>query len=409
MYQLIVSCLSFLTIPILIKKKIKLSYTILIASLILGILSGIGFTSFMNAVANAFIKPSNQRTVMVVAMVSVLGGVMKHYGVLEGIVDSMQKVVGSKKNIIMLIPSLIGMLIIPGGALLSAPFVNRIGEEINMPSPRRAAINLVFRHLSMLLLPFSTSILIISAVLPDISIPFVISLNFIFVICMIILGYVLFLRDVGTYKEVVKERTFSNIKKLVIYTSPIFSCVIITAITGIPFYISMFASLFIVYLIGNKKDFLPVAIKAIDFKVVLTVVSILIMQSIIMEMKDMLGLFNDFFNQSNNIFAIGVVILVASTFFGYITGYSVASLAITLPLIAQLNVTNEMLHVYTYLAAWCAFIGYFFSPLHLCQAFTTQLMGVSTGELYKEYRIFAPALLSILIVTVVIFNFIFGG
>jgi hypothetical protein len=320
----------------------------------------------------------------------------------------MQKVVGSKKNIIMLIPSLIGMLIIPGGALLSAPFVNRIGEEINMPSPRRAAINLVFRHLTMLLLPFSTSILIISAVLPDISIPFVISLNFIFVICMIILGYVLFLRDVGTYQEVVKERTFSNIKKLVIYTSPIFSCVIITAITGIPFYISMFASLFIVYLIGNKKDFFPVAIKAIDFKVVLTVVSILIMQSIIMEMKDMLGLFNTFFNQSNNIFAIGVVILVASTFFGYITGYSVASLAITLPLIAQLNVTNEMLHVYTYLAAWCAFIGYFFSPLHLCQAFTTQLMGVSTGELYKEYRIFAPALLSILIVTVIIFNFIFG-
>jgi len=46
MYQLLVACLSFLVIPVLIKKKFKLSQTIVMASLVLGVTSGIGFTKF---------------------------------------------------------------------------------------------------------------------------------------------------------------------------------------------------------------------------------------------------------------------------------------------------------------------------------------------------------------------------
>jgi hypothetical protein len=88
------------------------------------------------------------------------------------------------------------------------------------------------------------------------------------------------------------------------------------------------------------------------------------------------------------------------------TGYKVAALAITLPLIAQLNVSYEMVHVYVYVATGCAFIGYFFSPLHLCQAFTVQIMNVSTLDLYKEYRLYAPILVLILVVSAFVFSLV---
>jgi hypothetical protein len=393
-------------IPILIRFKVKLGYAILSTAIVLGVVSGIGMSSFFDAVTGVFKSPSSQNTILVVTMVSILGGVMKHYGILDVIVDTMQKVIGSKRNIITIIPAMVGFLTIPGGAILSAPFVNRIGEEIDLSPPRRAAINLVFRHLAMFLLPFSTSIIIVPTILPDFSIPFLILLNSVFVAGIVVTGYIMFLRDIKLEQVGAKERNLKNILKLALYISPIYVCVIITGITGMPFYLTMFASLLIVYILGNKKDFLKTMVKSINYKIVITVTSVLIMQSTIMKMTDMLEIFNNIFKASDNFLTIMLVLLITSTFFGFMTGYKVAALAITLPLIAQLNVSYEMVHVYVYVATGCAFIGYFFSPLHLCQAFTVQIMNVSTLDLYKEYRLYAPILVLILVVSAFVFSLV---
>jgi hypothetical protein len=383
-----------------------LGYAILTTAIVLGVVSGIGISSFFDAVTGVFKSPSSQNTILVVTMVSILGGVMKHYGILDVIVDTMQKVIGSKRNIITIIPAMVGFLTIPGGAILSAPFVNRIGEEIDLSPPRRAAINLVFRHLAMFLLPFSTSIIIVPTILPDFSITFLILLNSVFVAGIVITGYIMFLRDIRLEQVGAKERNLKNILKLAVYISPIYVCVIITGITGMPFYLTMFASLLIVYILGNKKDFLRTMVKSINYKIVITVTSVLIMQSTIMKMTDMLEIFNNIFQASDNFLTIMLVLLITSTFFGFMTGYKVAALAITLPLIAQLNVSYEMVHVYVYVATGCAFIGYFFSPLHLCQAFTVQIMNVSTLDLYKEYRLYAPILVLILVVSAFVFSLV---
>ena len=406
MYQLITAVLAFMIIPILIKLKVKLGYSILLTSVVLGIVSGIGFQGFSGAVLDVFTQMSSLNTILVVTMVSILGGVMKHYQILDIIVETMQKLIGSKRNIITIIPAMIGVLIIPGGAILSAPFVKKIGGEINLSPARRAVINLVFRHIAMFLLPYSTSILIVTSIMPDISVPLLIGLNFFFVVSIVAAGYLMFLRDIDLGDRKAKGRNFNNFKKLAIYTSPIYVCVIITGITGIPFYISMLSSLLIVYILGDKKAFLINAVKSINVNIVLTVTAVLIMQNIIMEMSEMLTIFNNIFEASSSMISILFVLLLTSTFFGFITGYQVAAMAITLPLIAQLNVSHQMMHLYVFIATACSFVGYFFSPLHLCQAFTTQIMGVTTIELYKEYKFFAPVLVLITIVLALVYNII---
>src|SRR6056297_3168983 len=196
MYQLITAILAFMLIPILIKLKVKLGYSILITSLVLGAVSGIGFKSLTKAILGVFTQMSSLNTILVVTMVSILGGVMKHYQILDIIVKTMQKLIGSKRNIITIIPAMIGVLIIPGGAILSAPFVKKIGGEINLSPARRAVINLVFRHIAMFLLPYSTSILIVTSIMPDISVPLLIGLNFFFVVSIVAAGYLMFCRDI---------------------------------------------------------------------------------------------------------------------------------------------------------------------------------------------------------------------
>ncbi len=408
MSQLVSVIISFLSIPVLIKLKIKLSYTLLISAGILSIISRLDFQTLGQVILSLFINPSSRATVLTVIMVSILGGLMNHYKILDKIVETLLLMVRSKKNILMIIPAMIGVLIIPGGALLSAPFINNIGEEIKLTPARRAAINLVFRHITMFILPYSTSLLVVSASIPNINIFRLILLNLFFVISVIIAGYFFFLKDIQSDISLPKKNIGENVLKLLIYTSPIYTSVIINFITGLPFYITLIASVFIVYFLSHKKDFLKVFVKSLNWNTVLTVIAVLIMKEIILNMEDLLKIFNNMLSSSNGMLSMIIVFWISSFFFGYITGNQTAALAIILPMISQLLITNKMLYIYTYFAFGSSFMGYFFSPIHLCQAFTLEHMGVTTGELYKEYGFYMPTLLLILIISVFVFNLVFA-
>ena len=400
MVQLIVVALSYLLIPIFIRKKVKLSYTLLITAGFLSALSGIGGEAILKILRSLFTSTSSLNTILVVAMVSILGGLMKHYGLLERVVETLQRITGNKKVSIILIPALIGVLIVPGGAMLSAPFVNTIGEELGIIPARRAAINLVFRHVAMFVLPFSTSLLVIGSILPELNIYKIIGLNLVMIAAMLLLGHQLFLKEVKVQRVEKSGHQLKDLKDLLIYSSPIYICVLINLIFGVPFYVAMLASLAMAYVLSDKKDFLKIGKKSFNGHIVLTVMAVLVMKDVIIHMNDLMGLVNTLFSASGSILTVFAVIFFTSLLIGYITGYSVASLAITLPLISELGASLGMLHIYTYFAFGCAFIGYFFSPLHLCQAFTLQLMGVTTNELYAQYKLYAPLLIGALIVSV---------
>jgi len=400
--QILPIIISFSIIPLLNRLKFNLSYTLLITAGILGIVSGIGFEAIMKAILIVFIDSTSQTTLLTIIMVSMLSGLMKHYKILYKIVDTVMLVIRNKKKILMIIPAMIGVLIVPGGALLSAPFVNNIGEEMKISPPRRAAINLVFRHMSLFILPYSTSLLIISATLPNISIFRLIVLNLFFVIPMVIVGYILYIKDIKLDKPLSKENKSKNLFKLAIFTSPIYICVIINAITGLPFYITLIVSIFIVYLLSDKKNFFKYAIRAINWNTILTVIAVLVMKEIILRMDNLLIVFNNLFYENSDQTSIMMIFFITSMFFGFTTGNQSTSLVILLPMISQLSVSIELVHIYTYFISISAFLGYFFSPIHLCQAFTLQVMDVSTIDLYKEYKFYAPITILILFCSMII-------
>lgn len=408
MYQLLVVIISFLLIPILIRKKVKLSYTLLIVAAVLAIFSNIGIESAISSVFNVFINPPSRSTVLTVMMISILGGLMGHYKVLEGIVGSLEKVIKNKKNILMIIPAFIGLLVIPGGALLSAPFINNLGEELKIIPPKRAAINLIFRHLAMYVMPFSTGLLIVASSFPDLSIGRIILYNILFLLLIVITGYFLFIKDIKVDIVSKRENLGKNLIKLGILTSPIYIPVIISLSTGLPFYITLLISIVVVYFLGNKEDFIKTLIKSISWHTILTMIAILIIKEIILNMDSLLGIFMTMFSNNDNILYTLLIFFVTSLFFGFITGNQGASLAIILPMISQLNVTNDMLYIYIYFAYISAFMGYYFSPLHLCQAFTVELMGVNTVDLYNEYKYYAPIMFVILIGTFFFLRLIVG-
>lgn len=406
MHQLIAVIISFSIIPILIKKKAKLSYTLLITAGVLGILSNLGVKNIYNSFTGVFLNSSSRETVLTVAMVSVLGGLMGHYSILTRIVETLGKIIKSKKSILMIIPGFIGLLVIPGGALLSAPFVNDLGKKLKVPPARRAAINLVFRHIAMFIMPYSTGLLIVLSSFPDINIMKIIALNSVFVGVLVMSGYFLYIRDIKVGVASKRENLLENLAKIAVLTSPIYIPVLLNLTIDLKFYIALVISVVVVYFLSDKKDFLKTLVKSINWQTILTVVAILIVKEIILRMDSLLLIFNALFSNSDNVFYTLFIFLVTSILFGFITGNQGAALAVTLPMLAQLDVTNEALYIYIYFAYAAAFIGYYFSPLHLCQAFTAEVMGAKTGDLYKEYKYHAAIMFIALIGTFFMFRMI---
>ncbi len=400
MYQLFSVIISFLFIPFLIKKNFGLSKTLLIIAGILGVLSGVGIVAIKDSILSVFLDYSSLSSVLAVAMVTILGGLMNRYNILNKIVESMILVVQNKKAILMIIPATIGMLIVPGGALLSAPFINNLGQEMDIKPSRRAAINLVFRHISMFILPYSTSILVIAATIPDLNIGKLILINLIFVAAMSSLGYMIYIRKIDGNKSKVKEkRTLKSCLDLIAFASPIYICVVLNVLTGLPFYLTLMASVLLVYFLGDKKNFFKNIIESFNIDTVLIIIAVFIIKGIILRMDDLLSLFNNLFMGSTSLYSIMFIFMISAFFFGYITGYQSSSLIILLPMMSQLNLEGNLLYAYTYFAFAASFLGYFFSPLHLCQAFTVEHMGTTTQELYYEYKLLAPILLGVLVIS----------
>ena len=80
---------------------------------------------------------------------------MNATGYLDKMVQGLQGFLGNLKASIMVVPALVGSMPVLGGAAVSAPLVDKLGEGLHLSPDRKAAINLVFRHGMFFVFPFS--------------------------------------------------------------------------------------------------------------------------------------------------------------------------------------------------------------------------------------------------------------
>ncbi len=399
MGQFVIIIIAFLSIPILNKLKLNLGTSILGAGLILGILSRIGLSTFGSIVIGVFTETASVDTILTVAIVGILGGLMKHYNLLDRIVDSMLNIINDKKLILMVIPPMMGMLSIPGGAALSAPFINNMGDELEISPVRRTAINLVFRHISLFFLPYGSSLLLIQSSLPQLNIYKFIMLNSILIIGILVSGYFLYVRKVKSIKVERKSSPVKEFLRLILLTSPIYISVLIDSMTNFPFFISMLFSILCLYFLSDRKGFLGQITKSMNWDAIVTVTGILIIKDIILNMDELILFIEKIFAMANNQFVILGIFMFVAMFFGFITGNSSVPMAVTLPFLIMMNLPLNKLYVYIFFLFASGFYGYYFSPIHLCQILTIQEMGTNIFDLYKEYRWYALINIGILVIS----------
>ena len=352
-------------------------------------------TNLWDIFSATFLNWTKIQQLIVVLEVSTLGAVLKRYKIIDKALDCMKGLVRSTRIQLMLIPAIVGLLSVPGGAIFSAPFVDDLGEQVGISKTRRAILNLVYRHIAMFVMPYANGILLVLALTDGgINIYHLIGLNLIFVVCYVTLGYFLYLRDIKQEERKPRTNVMGNLWGLVRYTSPIYLSVLLNLIFGVPFYLGMIANYLAVLLLAPHKSFLADVVKSININVLYAIIGVYFIQGIIDRMDVVLALFTGVFQDPSTLF-IGIV--VASFFFGLITGFQLTALGVVVPILVLMGLPYSTLLFYIYMSYVCGFLGYFFSPLHLCQLFTCEHMGVSTKDLYKQYAKFFLGLVVVIL------------
>ncbi|UCG31108.1 MAG: DUF401 family protein [candidate division WOR-3 bacterium] len=100
------------------------------------------------------IDPSVLLLGLAMGFIPMIGGAMKESGRMDDLVNNMR--IG-KKGVMALAPAMMGLLPMPGGALLSAPILEKGGAGVR--DDLKVAINDWFRHLFVLIYPLSSALI----------------------------------------------------------------------------------------------------------------------------------------------------------------------------------------------------------------------------------------------------------
>ena len=372
------------TIILLIKKKWKLEYVILWASLLAGVFFNLSPIQIGNNFVLALIDPATLKLIGIIVLVYILSGVLRKVESLRDLVDSLQGLVKDYRLTLAFIPALLGLIPMPAGAMFSAPMVKEVGGRVGLTPEEETFVNYWFRHIWEFVWPLFPGIILFAGLL-KVEIQEVILVQFPLTIATVIVGFV------WEYKNLKKDTTLINkkdillnLKKLFFGVWPILLIIILVLGTKTDLLFSLLIVILSLIFLNIKKLSLKmlkdIIINDVDLGVVILIGSIMIFKRIL-QVSGGIEIIPEAFAK------LGVhpfIVLFSIPFFiGMMTGMGTAALGIGLPILLPIIVQGEANLYYAMLAFTGSFVGVMISPMHLCLVVTRNYFKVDMGKIYK--------------------------
>lgn len=290
-------------------------------------------------------------------------------------------------------PAIMGLLPVPGGAFLSAPFVDSIGNDLKMGGTTKSVVNLYFRHCALFLLPYNTTMLAIASTLPEINVYHVIALNLAFVAVMELGAYFMYVRPCVTARNENLSGRGQAVKEVLMYLSPIYMALVFNTVFGLQMYQAIFLCILLTFLLigKDKSQFLKHAVGGLSVSTLVMLVGVYFMQNVIKSLDIVMAGVGGVLSGSSML-TFMLIVPVVGLVFGLATGLSLVPMGMLLPFVAGMGLSPLAQAVYAfYILVW-SFLGYYFSPFHLCQLLTIKYMGCDSGPVYKKHAKMMPIL-----------------
>jgi hypothetical protein len=336
-----------------------------------------------------------------------LSQLYRETGFINKLSESLGRIIKNPKIVVSMLPAVIGFLPVAGGALMSAPLVESEGKKLKLKTEKKAYINLWFRHTIFPVYPLS-QVLILTAALSGITVPFIILRQIPVVMVMIVVGYVIGFWKTSYHKSEEDLKTSgslnSNLKTFLITFSPILTTIIVAisleligfefSKIGFDVLIATFVGIIVLILISKLS--LQTFVKPLKGWGIYGITSAAYGAFLLGNVIRALGISKIFETLVTNGSVDSIVLLtVVPGVLGILTASSLGGVSISIPILSGVLVLSPKTVSLIYMSSY---LGYVIAPTHLCFAFTKDYFKCPLRKIYKYvipsfFITFATALL----------------
>ena len=381
-------CLSLL----LVISRFSLWFAFLLSSVLLGFLT-LPFAELTGIIYNVLSNKSILFLSIAVGLIPVIGGVMEKGGIIDALIESLHI---PRRLYAALAPSALGMLPVPGGALLSAPLLDRIGDDLM--GDKKAAINVYFRHVLILIYPLGT--LLATTKMAGVSLYGAVLFTIPFFIIMGISGYFFLLMRIEGRMPGFREMKWRTpgIPLLIVLIPPIVHTFLMKAIPDVPGEIHLVAGVTTSILAGvffgrlDLRGFKNAFLEAKVWRYTFLILAVFIFMYVF-KATTIAGFISKLTSSKF------VLVVFIGSALGFLTGRVNLPVALMVPILAALPEEGKMKILDFSILHFSIFVGYVISPVHPCILVSLQYFKTSYLSSLKHMLI--PSVICFLAVVII--------
>jgi hypothetical protein len=383
----------FFVLALLTFKKVSLWISLLITTVLLGLLFHVPIGRIaMDLLSSAV---DGKTLLLLGALVSILffSNLLKETGRLNKILEGFSHLLKDARVVVALLPAIIGLMPVVGGALLSAPMVVPGCDELRLSQERRTFINYWFRHVWEFVLPTYPA-LILAATLMGIPLRKLCWINLPFtpvaILSGILIGYW------GVSKPVREEDPSERISGWELFKNMFPLILGLLLVVGFKVEIAYafgvtILGMIVFYRIGRHKV-LKGFKESIGIELLLAV-------TIVMGFKKVLESSQAISSVSATLSSSGVpnwlIAMLVPLLVGVLTGFTVTPIAIGFPILIPLLHQDPNFYYYMGAGFVSGICGVLLSPFHPCLVLTKEFFHADWRGVYRLVSIPVASLLAV--------------
>ncbi len=370
---------------------------LLTASLVMGILN-----LSLTEIAGIFRSTITDLPILLLALsvgiIPLIGGALGRSGLIQGLIDSLKM---RSKTFLFIAPAFMGMLTMPGGALLSAPVIAKVGKGAT--PAEYSAINVWFRHVLVMVYPLAG--LLATTKMAGLNLYTEVLFLLPGFALLTFLGFYFLLRPIEDSSSLTGSH---NLRKIVIpiaiiLVAPLIHMLAISIFETIPeelpLFVGVLLSLALSFHFGQLplSDIGPIIRQMRPWRFFLLIFAMFLFLHIFSASDASEAIAAIAFSPSFLIVAIGI-------FLGFVTGRVQVPVSILLPIFYARFGPDGMTPLVFAVMYFAVFIGYIVSPIHPCVSVSLEYFQTGLKDFYR--KVAAPILIAAVCVSIVSIIFI---
>lgn len=327
------------------------------------------------------------------ALIALLAESYRRTGLTDELGRGFSQALRSVKLSIVVVPAVMGLLPVAGGALMSAPVVGALGNAAGLTSVDSAVANVWFRHMFLLIYPIS-DIIVLASSLSGVPVEDIVVRQILVAAALTALGYAVILRS-----NVRQGRLEADLprKPLIVSAAPLLTALgaaltVRYAVNPLLMPVGVAVGVLVIGLTRGAKAITASFKSKKIYSIALAGFAAMFVKYSLELSGVSQAVVSALPEGVNALLIVSVLPFAVGLFAGSVT----VALTIGMSLVLGVGAVNPFTVNVVYIAS---FLGYLASPTHLCLIYTAEYFGV---PLSKPYRKLAPLVFASLLLSVAI-------